>query len=114
MKQFTYLHFSDLHMGNKVAKPFLSHIKSELLKDIKYISGELGHIDVVFMTGDLAQSGSETEYKEFEVFMNSILTLLNDKGSNPYLFFVPGNHDLERLLDTDTSDPTHQTMKIIS
>ena len=112
MKQFTYLHFSDLHMGNKVAKPFLSHIKSELLKDIKYISGELGHIDVVFMTGDLAQSGSETEYKEFEVFMNSILTLLNDKGSNPYLFFVPGNHDLERLLDTDTSDPTHQTMKM--
>ena len=79
MKQFTYLHFSDLHLGNKVAKPFLSHIKSELLKDIKYISGELDHIDVIFMTGDLTQSGSETEYKEFEGFMNSILRLLKER-----------------------------------
>lgn len=112
MKQFTYLHFSDLHMGNKVAKPFLSHIKSELLKDIGYISGQLSHIDVIFMTGDLVQSGSESEYKEFEGFMNSILALLKKNGSNPYLFFVPGNHDLERLSDSETSDPTHQALKM--
>lgn len=110
MKQLTFLHFSDLHMGNKVAKPFLSHIKSELLKDIKYISGELGKIDVIFMTGDLVQTGSDTEYKEFEGFMNSILSLLKDYGSNPYLFFVPGNHDMERL--SETSEPTHQALKM--
>lgn len=108
MKQFTYIHFTDLHIGDKLAKPFLSHIKAELMKDIRYITGEFGKVDVIFMTGDLVQCGSADEYVAFEGFMNSIMDMLNGIGSNPYVFFVPGNHDLERL--SDTSNPTHQVL----
>lgn len=109
MKQLTYIHFSDLHIGDKLAKPFLSHIKAELLKDIKYISSELGRVDIIFMTGDLVQSGSADEYNAFEGFMNTVMDTLKNIGSNPYVFFVPGNHDLERVVDF--SDPPHQVLK---
>ena len=109
MKQFTYIHFSDLHIGDKMANPFLSHIKAELLKDIEYILGELGKIDVIFMTGDLVQCGSADEYIAFEGFLNSVMEIFQRNGSTPFVFFVPGNHDLERM--TDTSNPTHQVLK---
>lgn len=108
-KDLTYIHFSDLHIGDKIAKPFLSHIKAELLKDVKYVSSELGRIDVIFMTGDLVQSGDAAEYVAFEGFMNSVMEILKSIGSNPYVFFVPGNHDLERL--ADYSSPIHQVFK---
>lgn len=109
MKQFTYIHFSDLHIGSKLAKPLFSHIKSELWKDIDYIVGELGNVDAIFMTGDLVQCGSSDEYASFEEFMNTVIGLLKQKGSNPVVFFVPGNHDLERI--SDDSDPVHQVLK---
>ncbi len=108
-KDLTYIHFSDLHIGDKIAKPFLSHMKAELLKDVKYISNELGRIDVIFMTGDLVQCGAAAEYGAFEGFMNSVMEILKSVGSYPYVFFVPGNHDLERL--ADCSSPTHQVLK---
>lgn len=109
MKQFTYIHISDLHIGDKMAKTYLSHIKAELMKDIKYISSELGKIDVIFVTGDLVQCGASEEYAAFEGFMNSVMDMLKGDNNYPFMFFVPGNHDLERM--TDTSDPTHQVLK---
>lgn len=109
MKEITYVHFSDLHIGDQLAVPLLSNVKEELLSDLEFIKKELGHIDIVFMTGDLVQTGAEEEFSEFEEFFDSLMPVLSDKGKSPIVFFVPGNHDLSR-----TSEPTssvHQVMK---
>ena len=36
MKEITYIHFSDLHMGDQLAVPLLSHVKDELLSDLSF------------------------------------------------------------------------------
>ena len=108
MKEITYIHFSDLHIGDQLAVPLLSHVKDELLSDLEFIKKELGHVDIVFMTGDLVQTGAEKEFSEFEVFFDSLMQVLSDKGKVPVVFFVPGNHDLAR-----TSDPANSTHQVI-
>lgn len=109
MKEITYIHFSDLHIGDQLAVPLLSHVKDELLSDLEYIKKELGHVDVVFMTGDLVQTGSENEFSDFKVFFESLMQVLSDKDGAPFVFFVPGNHDLART--TVPTGSTHQTLK---
>lgn len=109
MKEITYIHFSDLHIGDQLAVPLLSHVKDELLSDLSFIKKQLGHVDIVFMTGDLVQTGAEKEFSEFEAFFDSLMQILSGKDENPVVIFVPGNHDLAR-----TSEPTssvHQVMK---
>ncbi len=110
MKELTFFHFSDLHIGDTLAKPIWSKIKDELLIDIKYIATCLKHIDVVFVTGDLVQKGSKEEFSEFSAFLKEILDVFHEvTDSSPYIYYVPGNHDLQRLMDT--SDAAHQALK---
>lgn len=41
MKEITYIHFSDLHIGDQLAVPLLSHVKDELLSDLSFIKKQL-------------------------------------------------------------------------
>lgn len=109
MKEIAYLHLSDLHIGDTLQKTILSRIRDEIKEDIAYIVGKLGRLDFLFFSGDLVQSGSKEEYAQFSEFLDEILLLLKEKGFTPKVLFVPGNHDLQRITDTD--NPTHQMMK---
>lgn len=109
MKELTYIHFSDLHIGDKLASPILSHVKDELVDDLNYICQTLGHIDLVFMTGDLVQTGAKGEYDEFQAFFDALVAVMEKNGNSPHIFFVPGNHDLSRV--AKTSDSVHQVLK---
>ena len=109
MKEIAYLHLSDLHIGDTLQKTILSRIRDEIKEDIVYIVGKLGRLDFLFFSGDLVQSGSKEEYAQFSEFLDEILLLLKEKGFTPKVLFVPGNHDLQRITDTD--NPTHQMMK---
>ena len=73
MKKIAYIHFSDLHIGQKYANQYLSNAKDIVLQDLDFILKELKALDVVFFTGDMVQSGIESEYEEFiedSVFCN--------------------------------------------
>ena len=109
MKEIAYLHLSDLHIGDVLQKTILSNVRNEIKEDIAYIVGKLGRLDFIFFSGDLVQSGSKEEYEKFSDFLDELLLLLKEKGFTPKVLFVPGNHDLQRISDTD--DPTHQMMK---
>ena len=49
MKEITYIHFSDLHIGDQLAVPLLSAVKGELLSDLEFIKKQLGHVDIMFL-----------------------------------------------------------------
>jgi hypothetical protein len=109
MKKISYLHFSDLHIGQKYASQYLSNAKDIVLQDLEFILGELKALDIVFFTGDMVQSGLESEYIEFLEWFGSIKECISKHGYDPFYLFVPGNHDLERTNNTNSS--THKIMK---
>jgi len=109
MKKIAYIHFSDLHIGQKYASQYLSNAKDIVLQDIEFMIDELKALDVVFFTGDMVQSGIESEYTDFMEWFSSIKDCITKHGYDPYYLFVPGNHDLERACDTKNS--THKMLK---
>ena len=89
------LHISDIHVS---ATPNLGMPQYELKKlfnnlitDIK----DYPEIDTLFITGDIANSGTQEEY---EIFNNDfLLPLLTELGlDSSRVITVPGNHDSDR------------------
>jgi len=95
-RRINWLHFTDLHYGQRGQNILLPKIKRELFKDIEYIKEQIGNIDIVFFTGDLSQSGKKEEFDELTAFLNELWSHFNKLGSNPYFIAIPGNHDLTR------------------
>lgn len=90
-KKVTWLHLSDLHFRVTEDKFESELIYDRLLEDLKHIEE---HIDLVFVTGDIAYSGRTEEYERASKFFNNILEILN--LGREAIFFVPGNHDIQR------------------
>ena len=108
-KEISYIHFSDLHIGQKYANQYLSNAKDIVISDLNFICQELKALDIVFFTGDMVQSGAESEYESFFKWFEDVKKCFEGHGFNPYYLFVPGNHDLERI--ADTSNSTHKMLK---
>ena len=104
MANISYLHLSDLHIGDKYQKGLISQTKKILFEDIDFILTKIKTLDVVFFTGDLVQKGTEEEFTLLEDFLKELWELFKKCGQNPYLLCVPGNHDLERI--NDLNNPT--------
>lgn len=71
------------------------------------MTAKLHRLDVIFLTGDLAQSGKDAEYEVADAFLRDLLQATG--VAKECLFVVPGNHDVERdvgrwLLRTMKSD----------
>ena len=91
MNTLTWLHLSDFHFSEKLhgdQKSVLSKLLSDLELQIK--NNDL-HIDLVFITGDIAFSGKESEYNAANNFFEAFLNKL--KLSREQVYMVPGNHD---------------------
>lgn len=90
-KKVTWLHLSDLHFRVREDDFKSELIYDRLLEDLKHIEE---HIDFVFVTGDIAYSGRIEEYERASIFFNNVLEILN--LGREAIFFVPGNHDVQR------------------
>lgn len=82
------MHLSDFHIGKDgygqmmLFEYILSHVKEKIKPDF------------VFITGDISQSGQESQ---FEVFFNEfIIPLKKIVGQDCIVCCVPGNHDVDR------------------
>ncbi|PTT95172.1 metallophosphoesterase, partial [Pseudomonas sp. HMWF031] len=93
-RKISWLHLSDFHMGKEGYSQ--SFVLSKIVDNIKE-KIESGHEpDFIFITGDIANKGLESEYDSFWehliVPLDELMpTMLTDK-----LFMIPGNHDLNR------------------
>jgi len=92
---FRWLHLSDFHVGKDrygqccLFKYILQNVQQA-------ISGGKPPF-AVFITGDIANSGAESEYQTFlDEFFWPLQELLSQSPSSDRIFIVPGNHDVTR------------------
>jgi len=95
MKAFSWIHLSDLHIGQN-SQWLWPNFKSTFLNDIRRLSSEVGPIDMVFFTGDLTNRGAKTEFDHLTNELLELWELWDKLGNKPLLFTTPGNHDLAR------------------
>jgi len=86
-----WLHLSDFHVGKDdyVTRKMFDNI-------IEHVAGRPHKPDLLFITGDIANSGMASEY---ETFWTDFAWPLQDKlgaDSEHRTFIVPGNHDVNR------------------
>ena len=94
-KKISWLHISDLHMGQKSQWRWPT-FRAIFLEDLRRLSGEAGPIDLVVVSGDLTQCGESSQYESLTQELKEIWELLDKLNQHPVLFTVPGNHDLVR------------------
>lgn len=94
----TWLHLSDFHLRVKTGWEH-DVVLETMLKDIRSRYGHQQAPDLVFMTGDVAFSGKEEEYKLAEEFIGKLRAEIQLPEGR--LFLVPGNHDIDLDLEED-------------
>ncbi|SDL56659.1 Calcineurin-like phosphoesterase [Maridesulfovibrio ferrireducens] len=96
MKNISWLHFSDLHIGCPKNEGSWSFIKADLYRDIEQVYDLSGKIDFVLFSGDVTFSGQTDQFKAASDFLYELWDKFDKLGSTPLFFCVPGNHDLVR------------------
>src|SRR5262249_9774509 len=101
MATFSWLHFSDLHAGQKDTDERWAPIESRLHEDLRRLHRRMscrshGGWDAVLFTGDLAFSGSESDYAKVDAKLEPLWELFGELGCDPVLIAIPGNHDAEQ------------------
>ena len=89
-KGVTWLHLSDLHFGSPHDRD-RGKVEKAFFKDIKHFSDMGVSFHMIMVTGDIAWSGTEQEYKRAGVFLTHLLKETGVPAGR--LFMVPGNHD---------------------
>jgi small GTP-binding protein len=93
-----WLHLSDLHLGPQGSRLLLPEYREALEQDLRRLHAQSGPWHVVFITGDLTQTGSAKEFALLNTTLNSLWEYLRNLGSDPCLLAVPGHHDLSRAV----------------
>lgn len=107
-RPITVLHLSDVQFGkdHRFAGAELAGLDasyetllSRLREDLKGLTDEEGHPlrpDLFFLTGDLAEWGLKSEFKDAQRFLRGICEFLELGPERVVL--IPGNHDINRKL----------------
>ena len=91
----SWLHISDFHI--KAGDPYDRNVVLRALISAVKSYREQGRApDLIFATGDIANSGKKDEYAIATEFFDDLLNAA-DVGKQ-YLYVVPGNHDVDRAL----------------
>lgn len=95
-KRFSWLHFSDLHWSHN--HEAISQVQwDHLHRDLEVLHEDSGPWDAIFITGDIAFTGSAKEYGSCtQALQSQLLDYLDKLDSHPVILTVPGNHDVDR------------------
>jgi predicted MPP superfamily phosphohydrolase len=102
LRRFSWLLFGDIKMGAEEWEgPQRKTFLNGFLEDLEKVHSEAGPFDAVFFTGDFVWGGRVANYVNCSQLLDLLFGRLEDLGSKPKMFCVPGNHDLLRSADTD-------------
>ncbi|MGK7871764.1 MAG: metallophosphoesterase [Xenococcaceae cyanobacterium] len=92
--QMYILHLSDLHFGNtQDAKNWHSQLADDLRQLLSQLQqGQPPRLDVLIISGDVANKSEPSEYEAAELFVNRLLPDFGLRQNQ--IVIVPGNHDL--------------------
>lgn len=96
MSAIRWLHLSDLHQGLPEQTFMWPFLEKALLEDLESLIERSGPPDLVLFTGDLTQSGTETQFQRLNDSLEKLWRHFERLGASPLLLAVPGNHDLVR------------------
>lgn len=92
-KSLNWLHISDMHI--KAPDDYQrDRVLNALVESLPNLIRRYGAPDVIFVTGDIAFSGKDTEYAQATRFFDKLLAITSLNKSD--LFIIPGNHDVDR------------------
>ena len=92
----TFIHLSDIHFHKNSGDNYdLDYdLRNEIIEDIKREVNALGSVSGILISGDIAFSGKQVEYKSAERFLFELCQLLQIPKTSIYC--VPGNHDVDQ------------------
>jgi hypothetical protein len=94
-KTFSWLHLSDLHMGQE-GQRLWPNFRGQFYDDLRYLLAKTELIQLVIFSGDLTQKAKPSEFEALNEELMKLWEVFAEFGSTPFLFPVPGNHDLTR------------------
>lgn len=105
------LHLSDIHFSKRSGTHYDldKHVRDLLIVDLKQ-EANLGVFSGCVITGDIAFSGKDNEYKTALEFLTTLSQELNfPLGA---IWIVPGNHDYDRKIASDSKMLKELTAKL--
>lgn len=96
MSTLSWLHLSDLHFDSR--SDFDRHVMQDAVcEDLKTLLEKYSiSVQFVFVTGDVANTASEDDYRIAMKFFNKVSEIA--KLNKTDIYIVPGNHDVNRLM----------------
>ena len=94
---FSFLHLSDIHFTRWSNDHYDldKDLRNEFALDLENLKKQRqAPIDAIFVTGDIAHSGSSTEYEAADEWLLRISSILDCNPSK--IWTTPGNHDVDR------------------
>ncbi len=91
-----FIHLSDIHFHFSTSNSHYDldrSIRHELVRDAAEMSKQQGGVDGILVSGDIAFSGQQSEYKTAHEWLKTLCLQTNCSFSN--IWTVPGNHDVD-------------------
>ena len=107
-QQLRWLHLSDFHLKSH-EKWSQDVVLRSLLTDISSRISDANPLDFIFLSGDLAFSGKPEEYLVVEEFLDQLMETTGVSADR--LLMVPGNHDINRDIETDAFTGARSILK---
>jgi predicted MPP superfamily phosphohydrolase len=98
MEPFCWLHISDLHLRANIDTWGQNVVLRDTVRDIKTQLAHFPTIEFIVVSGDLAFSGRAEEYELVAAFLDDLRGVVGLERSR--VFLVPGNHDINRTIQT--------------
>lgn len=107
MLAVSWLHFTDLHFGEKQHSRLWPNVHDELVAELGRLHGVTGPWDLIVFTGDLTNRGLPEEFDKVDRWLAKLMACIDElQQARPAVLAVPGNHDLQR-----PADPNHPIVK---
>lgn len=113
-KRVIFLHLSDIHFSSQDDDKFVfdayAKIRHELEIDCAALHSRLGDFEGIIVTGDIAFSGDDGEYRTAYKWLRKLCKIVGCKDENVWL--IPGNHDIRRkAFDDPVNNSVHKDLR---
>jgi len=100
-KKLRFVHLSDIHFSHRQASfgfdPDLA-LREAVIADVADKRAELGPMDAILVSGDIAYAGKPSEYEDAAKWLDA---LTEAAGCDPAdVWLCPGNHDIDQAVIT--------------
>jgi hypothetical protein len=93
----TFLQISDIHflgLPKGLPRDLDRKLRHRLVRDARKVAKDIGGVSGILISGDVAFSGTEPEYKQAAEWLREVAMRL---GIDPAdVWVIPGNHDIQR------------------